>query len=102
MVRGAARGPVNVVLELDSDGGNAWEYFSHDQPMPWLLDADYKSVRTDRHKYIHWVQRPEYNELYDLAADPFEVANILGRDPALDRAMRRLLSEAVAQSLGLS
>ncbi len=78
------------------------EYFSHDQPMPWLLDADYKSIRTDRHKYIHWVQRPEFNELYDLSADPLEVTNLLGRDPSLDAAMRRLLTGAVAEALGLS
>ena len=91
------------------DGGNGprrpailTEYFSHDQPMPWLVDADYKSIRTDRYKYIHWIQRPEFDELYDLEADPLETANILGRDPALDANMRRLLTDAVAQSLGLS
>ena len=77
------------------------EYFSHDQPRPWLVDADYKAIRTERHKYVHWVQRPEFDELYDLSEDPLEVRNILGRDPRLDAAMRGLLADAVVQSLGL-
>ena len=25
--------------------------------MPWLVGMTYKAVRTDRHKYIHWVNR---------------------------------------------
>ena len=25
--------------------------------MPWLVGMTYKAVRTDRYKYIHWVNR---------------------------------------------
>ena len=36
----------------------------------------YKAVRTDRHKYIRWVNRSrngELDELYDLDRDPYEI-----------------------------
>jgi hypothetical protein len=44
--------------------------------MPWLVGMTYKAVRTDRHKYIHWVNRGiagELDELYDLDRDPHEL-----------------------------
>ena len=36
-------------------------------------------MRTDRYKYIHWVNRGrtgELDELYDLDRDPFELDNL--------------------------
>ena len=77
------------------------EHYSHDLPMPWMLDADYKCIRTRRHKYIHWTQYPELAELYDLDADPYETVNLCEREPALAAAMRRQLGDLVNQSLGL-
>ena len=47
--------------------------------MPWLVGMTYKAVRTDRYKYIHWVNRGmagELDELYDLDNDPFELDNL--------------------------
>ena len=47
--------------------------------MPWLVGMTYKAVRTDRYKYIHWVNRGragELDELYDLDKDPFELKNL--------------------------
>ena len=46
--------------------------------MPWLVGMTYKAVRTDRYKYIHWVNRGragELDELYDLERDPYELKN---------------------------
>jgi arylsulfatase A-like enzyme len=73
--------------------------------MPWLVGMSYKAVRTDRYKYIHWVNRGtagELDELYDLDADPYELRN-LNRTRAmapvrerLRRELRRLVSEALA------
>ena len=63
----------------------------------------YKAVRTARHKYIDWTQHPDADELYDLDADPYEVAN-LARDPGsagLRQEMRRELGRLVAESFGL-
>jgi arylsulfatase A-like enzyme len=68
----------------------------------------YKAVRTDRHKYIHWVNRGrsgELDELYDLEKDPWELKN-LHASPAhrriratLKNELRRLVSDAVSLKL---
>jgi arylsulfatase A-like enzyme len=54
------------------------EYWA-ENAMPWLVGMTYKAVRTERHKYIHWVNRGragELDELYDLDTDPFELKNL--------------------------
>lgn len=79
------------------------EYWA-EQAMPWLVGMTYKAVRTNRYKYIHWVNRGkagELDELYDLERDPFELNNLnRSRKLApvrtkLRRELRRLVSEAV-------
>ncbi|HWC46390.1 MAG TPA: sulfatase-like hydrolase/transferase, partial [Casimicrobiaceae bacterium] len=67
------------------DGGDAdWrdaflvEYWA-ENAYPWLVGMTYKAIRTDRYKYIHWVNRgtrDELDELYDLEHDPYELANV--------------------------
>ena len=79
------------------------EYWA-ENAYPWLVNMTYKAVRTDRHKYIHWVNRGrngELDELYDLERDPYEVVNVIKR-PAyrgvrerLQRELRRLAAEAL-------
>jgi N-acetylglucosamine-6-sulfatase len=89
-------------------GGAGWrksflmEYWA-ENAYPWLVAMTYKAVRTQRHKYIHWVSRGrngELDELYDLDRDPYEIANVINR-PAyravrekLRRELRRLAVEA--------
>ena len=54
------------------------EYWA-ENAMPWLVGMTYKAVRTERYKYIHWVNRGragELDELYDLEKDPFELKNL--------------------------
>ncbi len=81
------------------------EYWA-EQAMPWLVGMSYKAVRTDRYKYIHWVNRGtdgELDELYDLDADPYELDN-RNRSKALAPVrlkMRRELRGLVAEALGL-
>ena len=80
------------------------EYWA-EQAMPWLIGMTYKAVRTDRYKYIHWVNRGragELDELYDLDRDPFELKN-LNRSRAqapvrdkLRRELRKLVADALA------
>lgn len=56
------------------------EYWA-ENAYPWLVGMTYKAIRTDRHKYIHWVNRGksgELDELYDLDRDPYELANVVG------------------------
>ena len=82
------------------------EYWA-EQAMPWLVGMTYKAVRTDRHKYIHWVNRGksrELDELYDLERDPWEIKNVM-KSPAharvrssLQAELRRLVYEAVSLS----
>jgi len=79
------------------------EYWA-EQAMPWLVGMTYKAVRTDRYKYIHWVNRGragELDELYDLDRDPYELKN-LNRSRAcapvrekLRRELRKLVAEAM-------
>jgi N-acetylglucosamine-6-sulfatase len=78
------------------------EYWA-ENAFPWLIGMTYKAVRTQRHKYIRWVNRSrngELDELYDLDRDPYEIANVINR-PAyravreeLRRELRRLAVEA--------
>jgi arylsulfatase A-like enzyme len=79
------------------------EYWA-ENAYPWLVGMTYKAVRTDRYKYIRWVNRArngELDELYDLEKDPYEIANVIRR-PALrpvreklQRELRKLVSEAL-------
>jgi arylsulfatase A-like enzyme len=79
------------------------EFYTNEQPFPHLLDMDYRAIRTGRYKYIHWVQHPESDELYDLASDSLEIKN-LADDPALagvKSTLRADLGRLVLQAAGL-
>ncbi len=79
------------------------ENFSDDRPYPWVLDADYKAIRTDRYKLIHWIQHPELDELYDLQADPREDRNVINNhdNRALVETLRSELGKLVQHSISL-
>jgi N-acetylglucosamine-6-sulfatase len=81
----------------------AIEYWA-EQAMPWLVGMTYKAVRTDRFKLIHWVNRGrarEFDELYDLETDPWEMKNLIASRAhapvraKLERELKRLLPETV-------
>jgi len=81
------------------------EYWA-EQALPWLVGMSYKAVRTERYKYIHWVnlgRAGELDELYDLERDPWELKNLVAsRARAGVRArLRRELKRLSAQALGL-
>jgi arylsulfatase A-like enzyme len=79
------------------------EYWA-ENAYPWLVGMTYKAVRTERYKFIRWVNRSrngELDELYDLDKDPYEITN-LNKRPAyravrakLQRELRRLTVEAL-------
>ena len=79
------------------------EFYTNEQPLPYLLDMDYKAIRTGRYKYIHWIKFPGQDELYDLQADPLERRN-LATDPALGTvraSLRADLGKLVLEAVGL-
>jgi arylsulfatase A-like enzyme len=81
------------------------EYWA-ENAMPWLVGMTYKCVRTERHKYIRWVNRSrdgELDELYDLDKDPYELAN-LNRSRsyrAVREKLQRELRKLTVEALGL-
>jgi arylsulfatase A-like enzyme len=79
------------------------EFYTYENPMPWLVDMDYRMVRTDRYKYVHWMQHPDQDEMYDLEADPYEMTNIIDRpEMAGERdALREELGQLVLQAMNL-
>jgi N-acetylglucosamine-6-sulfatase len=95
---------------LDSDSAD-WrdaflvEYWA-ENASPWLVGMTYKAIRTDRYKYIHWVNRgtrDELDELYDLEHDPYELANVR-TDPRYGDTREVLLHDLrrlVGSALGL-
>ena len=74
------------------------EFYTYENPFPWLLDMDYRAIRTDRYKYIHWMQHPDENELYDLEQDPYEMQNVID-DPRMAGVVSDLRAEMAAAVL---
>ncbi|MFH1924146.1 MAG: sulfatase [Planctomycetota bacterium] len=71
------------------------EYYT-DTVFPRVLNMGYKAVRTERYKYIHYVDLKGMDELYDLQADPYEMDNLLGKPGS-----RAVLSKMRSELLGL-
>jgi N-acetylglucosamine-6-sulfatase len=58
------------------------EYFS-DRVFLRISKMGYQSVRTERWKYIRYIDLDGMDELYDLRADPLEMINVIGQADAL-------------------
>ena len=66
----------------------------------------YKAVRTDRYKFIHWLNRGyagELDELYDLEKDPYELKNLNASRSysGIKARLQKDLKALVGQSIGL-
>ena len=79
------------------------EFYTYENPFPWLVDMDYKAIRTDRYKLIHWIQHPDEGELYDLVEDPYEMRNLIAepRMAGVVSDLRAEMAEAVLHAMGL-
>ncbi len=88
-LRGAATHPRSSIFV---------EFFTYENPFPWLVNMDYRAIRTDRYKYIHWMQFPEWGELYDLTEDPYELRNLVD-DPTMAPVLEQLREELRASAL---
>ena len=70
--------------------------YSSDTVFPRIRNMGYRAVRTERYKYIDYLELPGSDELYDLQADPYELDNLVGSDrgrellPALQAELGRL------------
>ena len=79
------------------------EYYS-DTVMPRLVTMGYKAVRTEKWKYIRYVDLKGMDELYNLKTDPYEMKNLIddpSAGPALDemkKELQRLLEETGGDS----
>lgn len=72
------------------------EFYTYENPMPWLIDMDYRAVRTQQYKYIHWIHQED--ELYDVVADSFETRNLIA-EPRMARMAAHLRAELGRLSL---
>lgn len=74
------------------------EYYT-DNVFPRIRNMGYQALRTERHKYINYVELRGMDELYDLETDPFELENLIGTEtgrqllPRLQAELRRLQAE---------
>ncbi|MBI5774476.1 MAG: sulfatase [Verrucomicrobia bacterium] len=66
------------------------EHFS-DKVFPRMANMGYQAVRNERWKLIHYTELPGMDELYDLAADPFELNNLIA-DPKAKAAREQMQS----------
>ncbi len=81
------------------------EYWA-ENALPWLVGMSYKAVRTERYKYIHWVNRGsagELDELYDLEGDPYEIRNLNANraHAAVRERLRKELARLAVEALGI-
>ncbi len=92
------RSLVPLLKDSDSEWRRSFliEYYS-DKVFPRMLKMGYKAVRTERWKYIHYLELDGMDELYDLKADPYEMRNVINRRAAaktladMKRELERLL-----------
>jgi N-acetylglucosamine-6-sulfatase len=79
------------------------EFHSHENPMPWTANLDYRMVRMGDYKYIRWIHEPDAAELYDLSRDPLEERNLVARPEmaAVVAKARQELARLVLGAMGL-
>ena len=52
--------------------------YNSDTVFPRVLTMGYRAIRTERWKYIRYLDLEGMDELYDLRADPYEMRNVIG------------------------
>jgi hypothetical protein len=68
------------------------EYFLEATWAHPTMDAISMEVGGHKFKYIHYLNNPEEQEVYDLANDPYEITNAIG-NPALPETIATLMTE---------
>ena len=66
--------------------------YNTDTVFPRVLTMGYRAIRTERFKYIHYLELEGMDELYDLMTDPYEMINLIN-DPVSQASLRQLQEE---------
>ena len=81
------------------------EYYT-DTVFPRVFKMGYEAVRSERWKYIRYLELEGMDELYDLRTDPYEMKNLVAQPSAaaaldaMKKEMERLLKESNAARQG--
>src|SRR5688572_5470466 len=73
-------------------GFDHWVAMPGDTVFPRIRNMGYAAVRTSRHKYIRYRELKGMDELYDLEADPHELANLIAK-PEARETLERMQAE---------
>jgi hypothetical protein len=90
------------LVPLLRGGKNGWrdsfliEYYS-DHVFPRIVNMGYKAVRTQRWKYIHYLELDGMDELYDLKADPYEMKNLVNQPNAKEMLKEMKKGKEIAE-----
>ncbi len=66
--------------------------YNSDTVFPRVHRMGYRAIRTERWKFIRYTELDGMNELYDLAADPYEMRNLI-REPDAQSILSELDSQ---------
>lgn len=66
--------------------------YNSDTVFPRVSNMGYRAIRTQRWKYIHYLELDQMDELYDLLHDPYEIQNVITL-PESSQVLQRLQSE---------
>lgn len=86
-----------LLKDGNAEGRKAFliEHFS-ESVFPRTTKLGYQAIRTEDWKYIHYVDFPNADELYDLNRDPYEMRNLIG-NPRVANDIRGLQEELARQ-----
>jgi N-acetylglucosamine-6-sulfatase len=70
--------------------------YESDTVFPRIVNMGYRAVRTERYKYIRYLELSGMEELYDLETDPHEMRNLIASPDHEDvqKELRKLLDDA--------
>lgn len=80
------------------------EYYSHENPMTWTANMDYRVIIKGKYKYIKWLRFEDQAELYDIEADPLEMENLIADTllAGVIEDLKKELREKQLEALGLA
>lgn len=79
------------------------EFYSHNIPQSWMMNADYRTVVMGDYKYIKFMRYDNTAELYNLKDDPYEMTNLIDnvKYEQVEEAMKVELNKRVLYANGL-